>query len=289
MEGTENSAKAVYLSYSQGELDDQYNQRSLVPDTTIYRHHKRVRSKWVQTHFKGIYDVAYGSSPDEILDIFPADHPGGPCLLFLHGGAWKNGHKDDSSYVAEHFVPKGVNVIIVNFSLVPSVRLREQVRQAREAVSWVCKNATSFGGNPDAVYVTGHSSGGHLTGMMAVTEWSSSGLLKGAAAFSGMFDLEPVQLSWRNSYLRLTREEALSLSPIRMIPDNPMPIVVGCGTGELQEFQRQSREFAKAWRDRGYSCVELVFEGLNHHEVQELYSDPNGSMVKAVCELMDVI
>jgi arylformamidase len=178
----------------------------------------------------------------------------------------------------------------VNFALVPDVRLDEQVRQAAAAIAWTCKNARDFDGDPERVFVTGHSSGGHLAGMMMVTDWTGFGLpadaLKGGAPFSGMFDLEPVQLSWRNTYLKMTRDEALALSSIRRIPDRAIPLVIGYGGGELDEFRRQSREFAAAWRARGYPCTEIELAGLNHFEVQQQMANPAGVIVPAVRRMM---
>jgi arylformamidase len=291
MPDTQDSGRIVYRGYTQAQLDAQYNQQSLVAHPGGYKQRKIEESARVRAKLGGLRDIAYGPSRHETLDVFTAAEPGGPILVFIHGGAWKAGHKDEVSFVAEHFVDAGAHCVTVNFALVPEVRLAEQVRQAAAAIAWVWRNAMRFGGDPERIFVTGHSSGGHVTGMMMVTEWQREfgvpdDVLKGAAPFSGMFDLEPVQLSWRNSYLALTRAEALILSPIRRIPDRPMQLIIGYGTGELDEFQRQSAEFAAAWRACNYPCRELVLSGLNHFEVQQLYNQPDSVIVAAITEMM---
>jgi arylformamidase len=287
---TETQAK-VYRTYTQAELDAQYDQSSLVGDNAEYKKFKRSESERVRRELKARLDVAYGPSPAERLDIFEAEVSGAPTILFFHGGAWKGGHKDDVSYLAEGFVKAGANCVVVNFGLVPEVRLAEQVRQSAAAVAWVYRQARDFGGDPERVFVTGHSSGGHLTGMMIVTDWVRlhglpANVVKGAAPFSGMYDLEPVQLSWRNDYLRLNVEEARTLSPIRHIPAQAMPLVIGYGSGELDEFKRQSRDFAAAWRERGYPCTEIELPGLNHFDVQRELGNAKGSVFPALLNMM---
>ena len=283
--------RIVYRGYTQAELDKQYNQHSLVSNSEIYKQRKIAESARVRAKLGGLRDVAYGPSKHELLDVFTCGRPGAPTLIFIHGGAWKAGHKDEVSFFAEHFVAAGANCIAVNFALVPEVRLAEQVRQAAASIAWAWRNAARYGGDPEKLYVTGHSSGGHVTGMMIVTRWQAefgvpNTILKGAAPFSGMFDLEPVQLSWRNSYLGLTRDEALALSPIRRIPDHELKLVIGYGEGELAEFQRQSRDFAAAWRARNFPCTEIVVPKLNHFEVQQLYGKPDSIVVRAILDMM---
>ena len=291
MAETQAADRIVYRGMTQSELDDQYNQHSLVKNSDVFKQRKIAESARVREKLGGLRDIAYGPSRHELLDVFTCGKPGAPTLVFIHGGAWKAGHKDEVSFFAEHFVAAGANCIAVNFALVPEVRLQEQVRQAAAAIAWAWRNAASFGGDPEKLYVTGHSSGGHVTGMMMVMRWQAEfgvpdTVLKGAAPFSGMFDLEPVQLSWRNSYLKLTREEALALSPIRRIPDHGMKLVIGYGEGELAEFQRQSRDFAAAWRARFYPCTEIAVPSLNHFEVQQLYGRPDSVITKSILAMM---
>lgn len=287
----------VYGNYDQAELDRQYNQSTLVPDNSAYRARKISESKRVRALLDCDLDVSYGPASDEVLDIFPAGDKGGdngaPIMMFIHGGAWKNGHKDDISYPAESFVARGVTYIGVNFSLVGDVTLDEQIRQNRAALAWLYNNAASFGGDRDRIYVSGHSSGGHVTGMMVVTDWEGEwglpmDLLKGAVPASGMYDLEPVRLSWRNEYLKLDEAGALRNSSIHHIPERGIPLVMAYGSGELDEFQRQSREFAAAWRAKGHSCELIEMPGLNHFDLNQEFNNPDGPILKATFEMMSV-
>lgn len=282
-----------WRAYSQAELDDQYNQNSLVPDSSGFKERKIRESARARESLDCILDVAYGPTRKEVLDIFPAPRKGAPIQIFLHGGAWKSGHKDEVSYPAPVFHAAGANYVAVNFAAVPDVMLEEQVRQARAAIAWVYRNAESFGGDPRRIHVSGHSSGGHVAGMMAVTDWESvyglpADVIKGAAPVSGMFDLEPVRHSWRNTYLHLDEERARGLSAIHHIPATPIPLVIAYGTKELPEFQRQSETFAAAWRAAGQACELIVVDGRNHFEMGADFGNAASPVTRAILRQMQL-
>lgn len=291
----------VWGRYTQAELDAQYNQMSVVSEAE-HEEHRRIKaeeSARVRARFaaSSLFDVPYGQSAAEKVDIFrPAKAAAGsglPILVFLHGGAWKGGRKSDVSFLAEPFVDRGAVFIAVDYEHVPEVTLEDHVNQARSAVAWAYRHAGEFGGDANRLYVAGHSSGGHVCGMVAVTDWTADfGLpadaIKGAAPVSGMFDLAPVRLSWRNSYLKLDKARAARMSPIRLIPPRPLPLVIGYGTAELDEFQRQSRDFAAAWRARGHPCVEIALDGLKHFQVSRIFADARSPLTRAIFAQMGI-
>ncbi len=291
----------VWGPYTQAELDAQYNQMSAMSEAERQHHHHfktaesaRVRAALSQD---AIFDVAYGAGSAERLDIFrPAAGKRAsnwPIQIYFHGGAWKAGKKEDVSFIAEPFVAHGVMFVAIDYDHVPDVTLDEHVRQARDSVAWVYRNAEKLGGDPARIFISGHSSGGHVCAQVAVTDWPASyglpeDLIKGAAPISGMYDLAPVRLSWRNSYLSLDPAAAARLSPILQIPERVLPMVVGYGSRELDEFKRQGRDFATAWRRAGHPCVEIELLGLNHFAVSHAFANPQGPLLKAVFAQMNV-
>ena len=212
----------IFLDYDQETLDAQYNQRSLVPDADDYIAVDVAESARVRQKLDCRIDVAYGPGEDETLDLFPAAAPGSPVVVYMHGGAWTRSDKSNESFMAEAFVAAGAAFVAVNFGLCPKVTLDEMIRQAREAVAWSCENAQDFNADPGRLYIAGHSSGGHVGGMMAVTDWTAHnlprGLIKGALLCSGMYDLAPVRLSARNDYLHLDEAAEDRNSAMRHIP-----------------------------------------------------------------------
>ena len=280
----------IFLDYDQETLDAQYNQRSLVPDADDYIAVDVAESARVRQKLDCRIDVAYGPGEDETLDLFPAAAPGSPVVVYMHGGAWTRSDKANESFMAEAFVAAGAAFVAVNFGLCPKVTLDEMIRQARAAVAWSCENAQDFNADPGRLYIAGHSSGGHVGGMMAVTDWTAHNLprtlVKGALLCSGMYDLAPVRLSARNDYLHLDEAAEDRNSAIRQIPGDGCPLIVGYGGGEQTEFRRQSRAFAAAWRDAGLAVEEFDMPGVNHFELRRHFNDPKSPILKAMLALM---
>ena len=163
--------------------------------------------------------------------------------------------------------------------------------QVRQAVAWVRRNAQSFSGDPERIYVSGHSSGGHLAGIILTTDWRKNfdlptDTVKGGLCCSGMFDLKPVRLSARSSYVKFTDEMEQALSSQRHLDKLNAPVIVAYGTLETPEFQRQSRDFVAAVKAAGKSAQLLVGEGYNHFEMAETLANPYGLLGRAVLELM---
>ena len=172
----------------------------------------------------------------------------------------------------------------------PAADLFPMVDQVRRAVAWVYRNAASFGGDPNRLYLSGHSSGGHLGGCVVTTDWRKDGLpldiLKGALLGSGMYDLKPVRLSKRSSYVKFTDEMEEELSAQRHLDRLTLPLILAYGTFETPEFQRQTRDFDAAVKAAGKPVELLVGEGYNHFEMQETLANPYGLLGRAALEQM---
>ncbi|MCZ6859603.1 MAG: alpha/beta hydrolase [Alphaproteobacteria bacterium] len=247
--------RQVFGSYTQEQLDAQYDQRSLVPDLEVYFERWREASKRAEDRLTVREAIAYGPDSNETLDVFPAASPGGGLHVHYHGGAWRALCSRDAWFIAEPWVAQGHSFVSVNFGLVPQVSLAAQVDQARRALVWCYENPADLGFESGRITVSGHSSGAYLASMAALVDWGESKKwqpdVQAVIIASGTYDLEPVRLSARNGYLKLTEAEALALSPVRLLKEQVPPCVVVWASQELQEFQRQSMEFAAALRRRG--------------------------------------
>jgi arylformamidase len=194
--------------------------------------------------------------------------------------------------MAEPFINAGAHFVSVDFNNVLETKgdLFPMADQCRRAVAFIYRNAKSFGGDPDRLYLTGHSSGGHLGGCVAITEREKEGLprdiLKGALLGSGMYDLKAVRLSQRASYVTFTDAMEDELSPQRHLDKIHTPLIVTYGTLETPEFQRQSRDFAAALQAAGKPVQLLAGKGYNHYETQETLGNPYGFMGRAAMQMM---
>jgi arylformamidase len=288
----------VYLDYTQEELDGQYEHRSFVADgdeflTRTHDESARVHAAAVASG-NGKFDVSYGPHADQLLDIYlaPGDGPR-PVVVFYHGGRWSRGSKTSNVESSAMYNAAGVHFVSVGFTLVPDTSLDGLIGQCRDAVAWLWNNADSFGGDADRLYVMGKSSGGHVAGMMIITDWAAerglpADVLKGGLLVSGMYDLEPVRLSFRNGFLGLDEAAAMRNSSIHHIPDNGPPIIVGYGSLETDEFRRQSQTFAAAWQEKGLECRLVEMEGRHHYSLTADLSDPDGGLAAPFLEHIGV-
>jgi arylformamidase len=283
----------VWLGMDQTELDNAYDQAVYAPNQPLVHARLAAANARARARLGAPQRLQYGSTEIESVDVYATRNANAPINVYIHGGAWRNGRSADFAVNAEMVVRAGAHSVIVDFNNIDDVggNLMAMVKQVRSAVAFVYQNAQTFGGDPNRLYVTGHSSGGHLSGCVVTTDWQKDfglpkDVVKGAMLASGMYDLKPVRLSKRSKYVNFTDEIEQELSAIRHLDRLNCPIVVAHGTQETPEFQRQSREFAAAVKAAGKPVQFIVAEGYNHFEIRETLASPYGLLGRMVLELM---
>ena len=293
--GDEARGPAVWLDMDQNQLDDAYNNRVYAPNIDRVAEQIQSRNEDAKARLGPPLVFPYGPGPMETLSVYRADRTGAPVLVYIHGGTWRFGTADQYAYLAESFVHQGATVALVDFDFVEQAEdgLSTLARQVRDAVAWVYMNAPLLGGDPERIFVSGHSSGGHLAGLVLTTHWPErydlpDTLIKGGLCASGMYDLEPVRLSWRNDYLNLTDESVEALSPERHIENLSAPLIVAYGTYETPEFRRQAQDFASIVQAAGKPVQLIAGDGYNHFEVRDTLANPFGLLGHAALSQMNL-
>lgn len=285
----------VWLDLDQVELDAAYDQSVYAPNLQQIVKRYGTNSEGVRARLGAPRRYPYGPTSIEGLDLYMTKRPNAPINIFIHGGAWRGGLARNCADAAELFVHAGAHYVVPDFINVIEAggNLMPMAEQVRRAVAWVHRNAPGFGGDPNRIYVSGHSSGGHLAGVVLTTDWPRDfnlppDTVKGGLCCSGMFDLKPVRLSARSSYVKFTDEMEQALSSQRHLDKLNAPLIVAHGTLETPEFQRQSRDFAAAVRAAGKPVLLLVGDGYNHFEIPETLGNPHGLLGRAVLEQMQL-
>jgi arylformamidase len=285
----------VWLDMDQAELDAAYDQIKYAPNLPQITKRYATNSEAVRSRLGAPRHFAYGPTAIEGLDVYVTKRPDAPINVFIYGGAWRVGLAKDYAFPAELFVNAGAHFVVPDFVLVEDAggSLVPMADQVRRAVAWVHRNAKSFGGDPGRIYLSGHSSGGHLAGVVLTTDWEKqfdlpADIVKGGLVCSGLFDLKAVRLSARSNYVKFTDEMEQALSSQRHLDKLNAPVIVAYGTLETPEFQRQSRDFASAVRAAGKPVQLLVGEGYNHFEIIETLANPYGLLGRAVLGQMNL-
>jgi len=282
----------LYRTYDRAALDAQYNNRARVPEHETHSARWGAASEAARRELRCKLDLAYGPTPAERLDLFLADRPNAPLLLFIHGGYWMSRDKKDFSFLARPFVQAGISVALVNYALAPAVTVAEVVRQSRAAAAWLWREGASHGIDRERMFVFGNSAGGHLTVMLLATDWPAfaAGLpthvVKGGAALSGIYDMEPMQLCYLNDTLHLDAAQAQALSPLFHLPKSGPPLIAAVGGAESEEFLRQNAAMAQAWRARGWATEEVVSPGKDHFTVLGQLIEPNNPLAQSILRMI---
>jgi arylformamidase len=283
----------VWMEMDQVELDAAYDQTFYAPLARQIARRRAANSELVRARLGAPMRAAYGPTEVEKLDIYRARRAKAPTFVFIHGGAWLGGEAKNYGDSAEMFVNAGANFIVLDFIAIKAAGgdLRVMADQVRRGVAWAYKNAATYDGDPDRFYIGGHSSGGHLCGVTLVTDWHKDfglppDMIKGGLCMSGMYDLKPVRLSKRSSYVKFNDEMEQAMSAQRHLGLLRAPVVVTYGSEETPEFQRQSRDFGAAVKAAG-KPVELVeAAGYNHFEIAESLGHPFGPNGRAALAMM---
>ena len=296
----------VWLDMDQQALDDAYDQEVYAPNRELIVKRRHAASDRARARLGAPLRLAYGPSEIEKLDVFRAPLPyppplageggeGAPVNVFVHGGAWRRNKAADYVLLAEPLVHAGAHCVILDFINVDEAGgdLMPMYEQVRRALAWVYNNAASFGGDRARIHISAHSSGSHLAGVVLARGWREAGLpadaFKGAVLLSGMYDLKPVRLSKRSAYVTFTDRMEELLSAQRHLDGLNTPLILGHGTQETPEFQRQSRDFAAAVKAKGKPVELIVGEGYNHFELLETLANPYGLLGRAMFEQMQLI
>lgn len=284
----------VWLDMDQKALDDAYDQEVYAPnrDQVVARRH--ANSARVLKIIGEPQRLAYGPSDIEKLDVYRSlrNPQNAPINIFIHGGAWRRNKAADYALQAEAFIRAGAHYVILDFINVDDAggSLFPMIEQVRRAVGWVHRNASSFGGDANRIYLSSHSSGSQIGGCMVTTDWRKENLpadlIKGALLASGMYDLKPVRLSKRSAYVKFTDEVEQELSAQRHLDRLTTPLILAHGSRETPEFQRQTRDFAAAVKGAGKDVELLVGEGYNHFELLETMANPYGLLGRAALAQM---
>ncbi len=279
-------------SYAPTFCNEQYNNGLRVANVGAILSAWQARAADARATLRCRPDIAYGTAASETFDLFEPDRASSPAplLVFIHGGYWRSLSKADFSWIAPAYVARGIKVAVVDYGLCPSVPLETIVRQNLAAIAHLWLEAPRLGVARDAIVVSGHSAGGHLTAMMLAAQWPRADArlpvdpLRGGVAVSGLYDLEPIRHApYLNADLQLTLDRVAPLSPLYMRPASRAALITAVGGDESDEFRRHNAEIGSAWSD--VLREDVALPGENHFTACERFAAPGHRLFEATAEL----
>jgi acetyl esterase/lipase len=220
-------------------------------------------------------DLRYGPRERNTWDLFPATDPHAPCLVFIHGGYWqRNAAAQFANLIAGPYA-HGWAAALPGYTLAPDASLTEITAEINAALDWLAAHGPEHG-IAGPVVLSGWSAGGHLTAMCLGHPRVSAGL-----AISGLFELGPIRDTNLNDKLRLSDEEIVALSPLRL-PVSPKPLAIAYGTAELPPLVSDSRDL-HAYRAAAHAPGILIpVPGTNHFTIVHELRDAGGLLTQQV-------
>lgn len=272
-------------------LETQYNARAAVPEHVDIQADWRRRSEALRASRECTLDLAYADGERNRIDLFSAEAGNAPLHVFVHGGYWQRGDRRDNHFVAEGLLDHGVNVALVGYDLCPAVAIDDIVAQVRAALAWLWRQTDALGVDADRIQVGGHSAGGHLTAMLMATRWPEVGadlpadLIASGLAVSGLYELEPLRHTSLNEAVAMDAESAARNSPANLAPAGGAPLTAAVGSLESDEFHRQARTLAGAWRGDSARVDVLEVPGTNHFTILDALARPGVLLERALALL----
>lgn len=113
-----------------------------------------------------------GNLPQKDLNIFSPKKTKElkPVIVFIHGGSWKSGKKEMYSFFGKRLARKGIVAVTIDYPLSPDYIITDMTMASAQSIKWVKENIEEYGGNPEQIYVSGHSAGGHLAALLSVKD-----------------------------------------------------------------------------------------------------------------------
>jgi arylformamidase len=242
------------------------------------------------------FDIPYGEDYWQRVDVYRPKKASAdlPVLVFAHGGAWTNGYKEWMGLMAPAITDFPALFVSVSHRLAPEHRYPEPFDDCLAALSWVHRNIREHGGDPERLYVGGHSSGGHLYALVTLRRDArrSAGLagdvIRGCFPVSARFNMvfdnpEPGTTEHRHqTMLFAPGENARLASPLHQIEGSRVPFLVAWGARDLPAIIENGDRMFEALRTQGTPVQRLVVEGHDHFDMALELGNPANPWVQAV-------
>ena len=262
----------------------EYNNRIRIPEYLDIVTGWRAMSAAHRPVARARLDQPYGPGERQRYDLFLAGDPGAPLVVFIHGGYWQRGEREEHAFVARALLAAGIDVAVPSYSLCPAVSVMQIVDELRRCVIALWRRTQQ------RPIVIGHSAGGHLTAALLATDWRPHAdvppdLVRAGCAISGVFELAPLLSTSLNRAVQLDAASAVAASPLFWPPPIGRTLIAAVGADETDEMRRQSRAIAETWGRAGVHTEYLSVTGAHHFSIVEELTRADSTLFHRVVAL----
>lgn len=203
-----------------------------------------------------------------------------PVLVFLYGGGWYSGVRDDYGFAGRAFAKQGFVVVIPDYRIVPEGHWPDFLHDSAAAVAWTDAHIARYGGDPDRIALSGHSAGAYNAMMLALDpRWmkaagSDASVIRGVAALAGPADFYPFEKGGRADVAMGDIRPVEQTQPITFVRADAPPLWLGHGTADTVVRVRNSQRLAAAMHKVGGSATLREYGGLSHNDLVMALTKP---------------
>jgi acetyl esterase/lipase len=227
-------------------------------------------------------NLAYGTKPRQSLDVYvPSGAVHRPVVVFWYGGMWLTGSKEQYRFVGAALANSGYVAVLPDYRLFPQVRFPEFIEDGAEAVRWTRAHAAGFGGDPDALFLMGHSAGAHLAASLALDPrylrkvGGDATWLRGWIGLSGPYalhaferDIPLLHAIFRQPY------SAADWRPIALVSPQAPPTLLLHGMNDTLVLPRETLELDQELIAAGVPVECHLYEKAGHTDTVAALSLP---------------
>lgn len=224
----------------------------------------------------------FGDSPAQKLAVYgPAARAGGrPVLVFSHGGSWRSGDPDDYGFFARTFVPEGFVVVLAGYRLHPEGDFPGMLEDTASVIAWTRANIEQYGGDPDAIFVAGHSAGAYNAVMTALDpQWLAReglepGTVAGAIGLAGPYDFYPFDSDSTRASFGKAPDPARTTQPVAFVSPKAPPMLLLSGERDTTVKPRNSRALAAKLEAAGVPVELRLYPDMDHYDILVKTANP---------------
>ena len=218
------------------------------------------------------HSIAYAECSRHSLDVCRArDAVGAPVIIFFYGGAWQSGYKELYRYVAKALARRGYVAVVPDYRIYPEVCYPDFLDDGALVVRWVKDNIARFGGDPDKLFLKGHSAGAHIAAMLSIDDrWLGKvGLnprrdVAGLIGLAGPYDLMPLPLRDKKLKVIFGGTDRPETQPIFHVSPGAPPALLMTGSRDRLVEPGNSTRLAARLVAAGNAATVLTYRHVGH-------------------------
>ena len=218
-------------------------------------------------------DIAYGELERQKLDIYkPTTEGPHPVLIFVHGGSWYYGQKEDYPWLGRRFASEGYVTAVINYRLSPEFGYDEFVADTAKAVAFFHDEAAKWGGDPDQLFLAGHSAGAYNVVQVALApefleaEGKSTDIIDAVAGLAGPYSFLPLDSDvTRDAFGKA--EDLEATQPVNRLAADAPDMLFLHGTDDDVVLPENSTEMARMLAELGVRSESVLYPDVDHIEI----------------------